>query len=110
MRVCAGYGNAPTNRCARDAEIAKTAFDEAKNFIAPRFRLNEIRVLLVKIQKRLLKSGKLEEIVFFGDRLSGPAAIRAILPRFYVYVGVVVDAVLTGVVAGVNKSVFAEQI
>src|SRR5713226_10075827 len=59
-------GNAPANRSARNAEIAKAAFDEAENFVAAGFGLDEIRVLGVPIEKRLLKRGKFEKIVCLG--------------------------------------------
>src|SRR6266478_9505138 len=59
----AGNRNAPANRRARNAQIAKAALDEAQNFVAARFRLNKGRIFPVQIQQRLLKRGKLEEII-----------------------------------------------
>src|SRR5258707_2495515 len=69
VRLFAGNGNAPANRSTSDAQIAQAAFDEAENFIAARFRLDEFRMLGVPIEQRFLKSRKLEEIVCLSDGL-----------------------------------------
>jgi len=45
VRLLTGNGNAPANRGARDAEIAEAAFDEAENFVAAGFGLDEIGCL-----------------------------------------------------------------
>src|ERR1700758_3575651 len=67
----AGHGNAPANRRTRDAEIAEAAFDEAENFVAASFGLNEIGMLGVPIEERLLERGKLEIEIGFGDGFRG---------------------------------------
>ena len=75
-----------------------------------RFRLDEIRILFVKIEQRLLERGKLEEIIFFGDGFGGAAAIGTIFAGLgVVHVSVVVDAVLAGVVAFVDVAVFVAE-
>src|SRR5438874_13232642 len=67
VRLFSGHRNAPANCGASDAEIFESAFDEANDFVAARFRLDEGRIFFVEIQKWLLEGGKLEEIIFFGD-------------------------------------------
>src|SRR5260370_12112755 len=62
----AGNGNAPTNRSARDAQVAEAALDEAENFVAARFGLNEIRMFGVPIEERLLEGGEFEVEIGFG--------------------------------------------
>ena len=84
VRLFAGHRNAPAKRGARDAEIFQAAFDKADDFVFAGCRLDEIRILLVEIQQRLLKSGKLEEIVFFGDGFGGTAAVGTIVARLRV--------------------------
>src|SRR5258707_15897983 len=49
---------------------------ERRNFVAPRFGPNKFRIL-IKLQKFVLKGGKLEEIVFFVNGFSDPSASRA---------------------------------
>ena len=50
VRFFARDRNAPTNRGARYAEIPEAAFDEAENFVATGFRLDEIRMLGVPLE------------------------------------------------------------
>jgi len=104
----AGNGNAPANRCARDTEIAEAAFDETENFVAAGFRLNEIGMLGVPIEKRFLERGELEVEIGFGDGFRGTATIGARLAGLHIDISVVVDAVLPGVVAGVHEAVVTE--
>ncbi len=103
----AGNGNAPTNRSARDAQVAEAALDEAENFVAARFGLNEIRMFGVPIEERLLECGELEVEIGFGDGFRGTATVGAVLAGLYVDVGVVVDAVLPGVMTGIDETVVA---
>ena len=109
MGLFARHGNAPANCGARDAEIAEAAFDETEYFIAAGFRLDKTRVLGVPIEKRFLKGRKFKEIVWLGDSFRGPAAIGTVFAGLHVHIGIVVDAVLPGVVTGVNETVFAAQ-
>src|ERR1700675_2523664 len=51
VRLFARNWNAPANRGAGDAEIPEAAFDETENFVAARFRLDELRVPDVPIKK-----------------------------------------------------------
>ena len=101
--------NAPANRGTRDAEIAEAAFDETENFVAARLRLDELWALGVPIKKRFLKGRKFKEIVWLGDSFRGSAAIGTVFTGLHVHVSIVVDAVLSGVVAGVDETVFAAQ-
>src|ERR1700737_4300891 len=109
VRLLARNRNAPANRSPRNAEVTESAFDEADDFVAPGFRLNKCWILLIKIEKGLLERGELEEVVRFGDRFRGPAAIGTILAGLYVDVGIVVDAVLSGVVARIDVAILAAQ-
>src|SRR6202008_3158126 len=110
VRLLTRNGDAPANRGARDAEVFQPTFDEADDFVAPRFRLNEIGVLLIKIEQRLLKCRQLEEIVFFGEGFQRPAAVRAKIAGFRIgHKIVVVNAVLAGVVAFVDVIVLAAE-
>src|SRR6266446_7826008 len=102
-------GNAPANCGARDAEIAEAAFDKAENFIAAGFRLDKIRVLGIPVEKRFLKGRQFEEIVWLGDSFCRPATIGTVFAGLHVHVSIVVNAVLPGVVPGVNETVFAAQ-
>src|SRR5205814_6924723 len=105
VRLFTGNGDAPSNRSAGNAQIAQAAFDEAQYFVAARFRLDEFRMLGVPIEKRLLKRREFEEIVGFGDGFRGPPAIGTILARLYVDISIVINAVLPGVMAGVDETV-----
>src|SRR5258705_1802853 len=73
VRLLAGNGNTPADRSASDAEIFQAAFDESEDFVFATFGLNEIGILFVEIEQRLLKHGKFEEIVLFGERFGGAA-------------------------------------
>src|SRR5229473_2576455 len=106
VRLFAGHRNAPANRRARDAEVLEPALDKAKDFIAARFGLYEIRILRVEIKERLLKRGELKKIILFGDGFGGAAAVRTILSGLHVDIRVVVNAVLSRVVAGIDVTVF----
>ena len=46
----AGYGDALANRGSRNAEIAEATFDEAEDFVAACFGLDEIGMLGVPIE------------------------------------------------------------
>src|SRR6185369_12233277 len=107
VRFLTGNGNTPTDGGAGDAEIFQATFDEAYDFVAARFRLDEVWILLVEIEQRLLECGKLEEIVFFRDRFRRAAAIGTVFAGLHVHIGVVVDAILPDVVAFVDVVVLA---
>ncbi len=107
VRLFTRNGNAPANRSARDAEIAEAAFDKAEDFVATSFWLDEIGMLGVPIEKRLLKRRELEIKIRFGDGFRGTAAVGTVFSGLHVDVGVVVDAVLPGVVAGVDEPIVA---
>src|SRR5882762_3688755 len=55
VRLFTGDGNAPANGGAGDAETFQTAFDEADDFVATSFWLDETGILFVKIEQRLLE-------------------------------------------------------
>ena len=105
VRLFAGNGNAPANGSARDAEIAEASFDEAKNFVAASFGLDEIGMLGVPIEKWLLERGELEIEIGFRDGFRWTATIGTVFAGLYVDVGIVVDAVLPGVVTRVDETV-----
>src|SRR5712692_5687734 len=108
VRLFTGNRNAPANRSARDAQIAEAAFDEAENFVAAGLGPDEVGMLGVPVEKRLLECGELEIEIGFGDGFRRTATIGAVFAGLYVDVGVVVDAVLAGVVAGVDETIVAE--
>src|SRR5207244_11825004 len=78
VRFLARNRDAPANRGARNAQIFQTAFDEADNFVLARFRLNESRILFVKIEQRFLKRRQLEVIILFVDCLRKELTIGAV--------------------------------
>src|SRR5262249_37168812 len=111
VRLFAWHRNAPANRGARNAQILQSAFNETDDFVLARFWLDELRVFPVKVEQWLLKSGELEKIVFFGNSLGGPAAVRAVVSRLrVVHKRVVVNAVLARVMAFVDVAVFLAQL
>src|SRR5262249_9166826 len=106
VRLFAGHGNAPANGGAGDAEVFQTAFNEADDFVLAGFRLDEIGILAIEVEQRLLKGGELEEIVFFRDGFERASAIRTVVARFrVVHEGVVVNAVLAGIMTFINVAV-----
>jgi len=65
----------------------------------------------VEIEQWFLESGKLEEIVFFGEGFSRAVAVGTIVAGFgVVHESVVVDAVLAGVMAFVDVTVFPKSL
>src|SRR5712692_10049784 len=83
VRLFPGNGNAPTNRSARDAQVAEAAFDETQNFVAARFWLNEIRMFGVPIEERLLECGELEVEIGFSDGFRGTATVGAVVAALF---------------------------
>src|SRR5258706_15771183 len=69
----------------------------------------KIRVLGIPVEKRFLKGRQFEEIVWLGDSFCQPATIGTVFAGLHVHVSIVVNAVLPGVVPGVNETVFAAQ-
>src|SRR6516225_4403425 len=110
VRFLPGNGNAPPDGRAGDAEILQPALHETDNFVAPCLRLDEIRILSVKIKKRLLERGQFEKVIFFGESLGRAATVRTVVARFCVWHKcVVVDTVLSGVVTFVDVTILAAQ-
>src|SRR4029434_3260722 len=72
-------GNTPANCGARNAEILQAAFHEGDNFVLPAFGLNEIGVFLVEVEKRLLKRGQPEEVVFLRNGFRGSPAVGTVV-------------------------------
>src|SRR5262249_32246935 len=104
-------GNAPAKCGARDAQVFQATFDETDDLVLARFRLNEIWILFVKIEQRFLERRKLEEIIFFGDGFERAATVGTVVSRLrIIHKSVVVNAVLTSVLALVNVTVFLEQL
>ena len=47
------YRNAPRESGARNRQVAQAAFDKADHFIAPAWRQDEIRILVIEFQQPL---------------------------------------------------------
>src|SRR5260370_10643043 len=107
VRVFARNRNAPANRSARDAQVAEAAFDEAENFVAASFGLDEFGILGIVLAETLSEFGEFEIEILFGNCMCGPAAIRTIFAGLYVYVRIVEDAVLPSVVPRIDIAIFA---
>src|SRR2546427_12398252 len=105
VRLFAGNGNAPANGSARDAEIAEASFDEAKNFVAASFGLDEIGMLGVPVEKWLVERGELEIEIGFRDGFRWTATIGTVFAGLYGDAGIVVDAEFAGVVTWVDDTV-----
>src|SRR5579864_9431719 len=104
----ARHGNAPANRGARDGKILQPALHKTQNFVSPALGTNEVGISGVKIKQLLLKSGKLEKIIFFGDGLRRASAIGAGIARAGIHdVGIVVHAILPGVMSFLNVAIFS---
>ncbi len=110
MRLFSRDGNSPTNRGAGDAEVLQPAFHETDDLVAPRFRLDESRILAVKIEQRLFECGEFKEVVFFGESFERAPAIGTVVAGLgIIHKSVVVDAVLAGVMALVDVAVLAAK-
>ena len=97
------------NVAAADGEIAQAAAHERDHFVAPRFRADEIRLLVVQLQELVLKRRKLEEVIFFAHRFRGTAALGAgSAGADRIHVEFVEDAILAGVVSLVDVAVVAD--
>ena len=72
-----GTGNAPLERSAADREIAQSAAHKRNHFVAPGLRTNEVRMLGVVLQQRLLHGGELEEVILFVNGFRGASALGA---------------------------------
>ncbi len=108
MRRFARHWNSPANRRARDGKILQSAMDKTQNFISSALGTNEIRIRGVKIEQLLLKLGKFEKIIFFGDRFRRASAIGTGITGAGVHnIGIVVYAILPGVMPFLDVSVFA---
>src|SRR5579863_5955060 len=108
MRRLSRHRDSPPDRGACDGNVFQAAVYEAQNLVAAALRLDEIGIGGVEVEKLLLELGKLEKIIFFGDGFRRASAIGAIVAGPSVRdVGIVVDAVLAGIAALLNETVFA---
>ena len=70
--------DAPVERGAADGEILQAALYERHDLVAARLGADEVGVLLVELEQRLLELGKLEEpVLLAGGLLHGAMAIGA---------------------------------
>src|SRR6185437_6256175 len=67
-------GNAPFDGLAADGDIFQPCFHETADFIQPKIRLDELRLVLIKVEQAVLVGRKPEEVVFFGDQFGRAAA------------------------------------
>src|SRR5271165_6500658 len=56
------YRNAPAFAGSRDVDVLEFGFNERDDFVAPAFRLYELRILVIKVQKPILELRQREEI------------------------------------------------
>src|ERR1700716_306928 len=107
MRGFARNWNAPSNCGACNGKISQSALYETQNLIASAFGAYEVRICGIEIEKFLLEFGKLEKIIFLGDCFRGAAAIGTRIARACIHdVSIVMNAILTGVMPLLNKSIF----
>src|SRR3954447_18099343 len=70
------HRNAPVEAGARDAEILQPAFDEANDLVAAAFGADEVGIVTVKLEQRLLILGQAEEPGFLRGPLDRSALWR----------------------------------
>src|SRR4051795_7972938 len=106
MMVAVGHRDAPVETGAGNAEILQPAFDKAQNFVTAGIGLNEVRVLGIVIEQRLLIFGKAEEPALL-DRPFDRRALRRQLCASLI-VGELVFLVISLVADGVPTFVAVE--
>ena len=74
----------PFEAGSRDGQVFKALFYESQNFIAPNFRLDEIKVLVVELEQPVSERGELEEVIFFSKFFIGLACFRVGIARLRV--------------------------
>src|SRR5215831_11358100 len=80
--------------------------DERQHFVSAGFRLNEVWLFQIKIEKAVLKYGEFKVIVLFRNCLGRAAAVRAgIAGLCIIDVELARNAVLTGVAALVDVAI-----
>ena len=72
--------NAPFDGGAGDRKVLQTAAHEADDFVAARFGLDEIGIVLVMLQQLVREGRELEEVILFGDGFGGASAVGAVSP------------------------------
>ena len=91
--------HAPVKTGARDAQILQSAFNEAEHLIPAAFRADEIGIIAVKRQQRLLIFGKPEEPRLLHGPFDRRALGREFLPPFpfdqlfFAIIGLIADRV-----------------
>ena len=68
MLLIARHRNAPRKTRPADGKIFESAPHKGDDLIAPRLRLNKLRMRLIMLQQLALKGRQLEEIVLLADR------------------------------------------
>ena len=72
-----GHRNTPIEGRARDTQVFQALFDEVDHFVAPRRRLDKVRMLVDIPQHAVGVLAHLEEIAFFRHLFDGAAAVGA---------------------------------
>ena len=101
-----GYGDAPGEGSAADADIFQPLLDEVDHFIATGYGLNEIGMGIDIFQQTIGVVAEFEEVAFFPNDIDGAAAVGAdafgILDLGFGIKGFTGNAVMTFVRAEVN--------
>jgi len=74
-------GNAPLDGGPADGDVLKALLDESNDLVAARFRADEFRMVLVKLEQTFLERRELEIEILFGDCFGGSSTIRARVAR-----------------------------
>src|SRR5581483_5293944 len=104
-----GHRDAPLKGAAADRQIAQAAANKRNHLVAARLRANELGPAFVELQQLVLKSRKLEKVVFFANGFCWPSALGAgSAGSSRIDVQLVEDAVLTRVGALVDVTAIAD--
>ncbi len=100
--------NAPGETAAADRQVFEAAAYERHDLVTANLRANEPGILFVKLQQLVFKGGQFEVVVLFAHRLGDAAAVGTWRAGRYIDEGLVGNAVLSGVVALVDKAAILE--
>ncbi len=94
-----GHGHTPIKAGARNTQILEAAFHKAQHFVAAAFGANEVGIVPVKRQQRLLIFGEAEKPCFLRRPLNGRALRRELRAPFpfgqltFIVKGLVADGI-----------------
>src|SRR5262249_25842058 len=73
--------DSPLQRSAADRQIFEAASDKRRDFIPSRLGPDEVRILLVKLEKAILERGKFEKVALFLEPFRLSSTVRTIWRR-----------------------------